>query len=184
MEGIFKEHIKVIENLSAQTDLIQKCIDLMISTIQSGGKIMLCGNGGSAADAQHIAAELSGKFYLHREPIDAEALHVNSSYITAVANDMSFDKVYSRALKAKGKAGDLLIALSTSGNSQNVIEAINQAKVLNIQTVLLTGQNGGTLKSIADLSICVPSDDTPRIQEAHILIGHILCQKVESKLFA
>lgn len=183
MKGIFEEHIKVISDLASEENKIQECIEEMISTIKAEGKIMLCGNGGSAADAQHIAAELSGKFYLDREPIDAEALHVNSSYITAVANDMGFDEVFSRALKAKGKSGDLLIALSTSGKSQNVIKAVQLAKELSIKVIALTGKDGGALKDIADITIQVPSNNTPRVQEAHILLGHILCLKVESALF-
>jgi D-sedoheptulose 7-phosphate isomerase len=184
MKSILDDHIKVIRELYAQEEEILKCIELMVSTLQSGGKIMLCGNGGSAADAQHIAAELSGRFYKQRDPIDAEALHVNSSYISAVANDMGFDKVYSRALKAKGKKGDLLIALSTSGNSENVVQAVNMAKELSIQTIAMTGKSGGRLKDSADILLAIPSEDTPRIQEAHMLIGHILCKEVEEKLFA
>ena len=144
---------------------------------------MLCGNGGSAADAQHIAAELSGRFYLDRPPLDAEALHVNSSYLTAVANDYSFDVIYSRMLEAKGKKGDALIAISTSGNSKNIIQAVKKAKELGVITIGFTGEHGGELKNLCDYCIQVPSNDTPRIQECHILFGHILCEIIEGELF-
>jgi D-sedoheptulose 7-phosphate isomerase len=155
----------------------------VVKTFVNKGKVLLCGNGGSAADAQHIAAELSGRFYFDRDPLDAEALHVNTSYLTAVANDYSFNEVYSRAVKAKGKTGDLLIAISTSGNSPNVIKALEQAKEQKMTTVAMTGKTGGKMKNNCDYLINVPSGDTPRIQEMHILIGHIICQLTEEKLF-
>jgi len=146
-------------------------------------KVLLCGNGGSAADAQHIAAEFTGRYYLDREPLLAEALHVNTSYLTAVANDYSYDKIYSRYVKAAGREGDVLIGLSTSGNSENVVGALRVANELNMKTVGLTGLSGGKMKDICHYLINVPSTDTPRIQESHILIGHILCEIVESNLF-
>lgn len=183
MQLIFKEHLETINALQSQIPLIEDCIEKIIAAVQANRKILLCGNGGSAADAQHIAAELSGKFYKHRAPINAEALHVNASYVTAVANDLGYDKIYCRAVRAKGQKGDVLIALSTSGNSKNVIEAVKKAKEMEILVIALSGNDGGALKELADISICVPSDDTPRIQEAHILIGHIICQKAEERLF-
>jgi len=146
-------------------------------------KYFFCGNGGSAADAQHIAAELSGRFYFDREPLFAEALHVNTSYLTAVANDYSYDEVFSRLVKAKGRAGDILIGISTSGNSKNVIKAIEVANEIGMISVGMTGKTGGKMKDICKYLINVPSTDTPRIQEGHIMIGHIICEIVEKVLF-
>jgi D-sedoheptulose 7-phosphate isomerase len=162
---------------------ISSVADEIVKTFTNEGKVLLCGNGGSAADAQHIAAEMSGRFYFDRDPLDAEALHVNTSYLTAVANDYSYDEVYSRAVKAKGKKGDVLIGISTSGNSLNVIKALEKAKEQKMITVAMTGSSGGKMKNSCDYLINVPSADTPRIQEAHILIGHIICQLAEEKLF-
>lgn len=155
----------------------------IIKAFQKGNKVLFCGNGGSAADAQHIAAELSGKFYFDREPLFAEALHVNTSYLTAVANDYSYDEVYSRLVKAKGEKGDILIGISTSGNSKNVVKAVEVANSKGLVTVGLTGKSGGRLKELCKYLINVPSTDTPRIQEAHITIGHIICEIVEKELF-
>lgn len=146
-------------------------------------QVLFCGNGGSAGDAQHIAAELSGRFYFDRPPLDAEALHVNSSYLTAVANDYSFDLIYQRLVEAKGKKGDVLIGISTSGNSKNVLLALQKAKDQGMLTVGLTGATGGKMNGVVDILINVPSEDTPRIQEIHILIGHIICEIVEAALF-
>lgn len=155
----------------------------IIRAFQKGNKVLLCGNGGSAADAQHIAAELSGKFYFDREPLFAEALHVNTSYLTAVANDYSYDEVYSRLVKAKGRKGDILIGISTSGNSKNVVKAVEVANNKGLVTVGFTGESGAKLKGLCKYLINVPSTDTPRIQEAHITIGHIICEIVEKELF-
>ncbi|MFW6019579.1 MAG: D-sedoheptulose-7-phosphate isomerase [Bacteroidales bacterium] len=162
---------------------IEKAARKMTEVFHQDHKILLCGNGGSAADAQHIAAELSGRFYYDREPLYAEALHVNTSYLTAVANDYSFEDVYARMVKAAGKEGDLLIGFSTSGNSENVLRALKTGNSQGMYTVAFTGETGGKLREIADLLINVPDNDTPRIQEAHGLIGHILCQWVEEMLF-
>lgn len=153
------------------------------TAFRDGKKILLCGNGGSAADAQHIAAELSGKFYLDRDPLPAEALHVNSSFITAVANDYSFEEVFARMVKAQGKQGDVLIAISTSGNSANILQAIKVANEQKMVTIGLTGEDGGKMKDLCKYLIKVPSTDTPRIQEAHILMGHIICELVEKDIF-
>jgi D-sedoheptulose 7-phosphate isomerase len=150
---------------------------------RAGGKVFFCGNGGSAADAQHLAAEFSGRFYSDRDPLPAEALHCNTSYLTAVANDYSYDVVYSRMVKGWGKPGDVLVGLSTSGNSANIIRALETAREQGMVTVGLTGQSGGKMNDCCDHILRVPSADTPRIQESHILIGHIICQLVEEQLF-
>ena len=162
---------------------IEKVTREIIKAFKSDKKLLLCGNGGSAADAQHIAAELSGKFYLDREPLFAEALHTNPSFLTAVANDYSYDEVFARAVKANGREGDILIGISTSGNSMNVIKAIEVANDKKMITVGLTGETGGKLNGLCKHLIKVPSNDTPRIQESHILIGHIICEIVEKKIF-
>lgn len=162
---------------------MEKITDAIVDCFKNNGTVLLCGNGGSAADAQHLAAEFSGRFYKDREPLNAEALHVNTSYLTAVANDYSFKEVYSRLVKAKGKKGDVLIALSTSGNSANIVEAAKTAKAKEMKVIAFTGKDGGKLKEYADFLINVPSTDTPRIQECHILVGHIICQLVEEKYF-
>jgi D-sedoheptulose 7-phosphate isomerase len=172
-----------LKNSKEFNDVIEKITERMIECFRNGNKVMFCGNGGSAAEAQHLAAELSGKFYLDRQPLPAEALHVNSSYITAVANDYSFDKIYSRYISGIGKKGDILVGLSTSGNSENIIQAFISARENGITTVAFTGESGGKLKKLSDFIVPVPSKQIPRIQEIHLLIGHIICETVESKLF-
>lgn len=162
---------------------IEEVVDKCCETYKNGGKILFCGNGGSAADAQHLAAELSGRFYFDRNPLYAEALHVNSSYVTAVANDYSYDVIFSRMVAAAGKKGDILIGFSTSGNSKNIINAFEVAKGLEMTVIAMTGRSGGKLAKIADILLDVPSTDTPRIQESHILIGHIICELIENKIF-
>lgn len=163
--------------------LIDKVVDAMVGTFKGGGKVLFCGNGGSAADAQHLAAELSARFYIDRKPLHAEALHVNTSYLTAAANDIAFEQVYSRLVEAKGKPGDVLVGLSTSGNSPNVVHAMEQAKIMGMITVGLTGEKVGAMDEYCQLLLKMPSVDTPRIQEAHILVGHIICELVEQELF-
>ena len=163
--------------------LMEKAIETITGCYRNKGAVYFCGNGGSAADAQHIAAELSGRFYYDRPPLAAEALHVNTSYITAVANDYSYDEIYARMIKGIGHQGDVLVGISTSGNSKNVIRAFEEAQSLGMTTIAFTGATGGKMKDVADMLFNVPSTDTPRIQEAHILIGHTLCQFVESNLF-
>lgn len=162
---------------------IEKSADSIIKCFINKGKILLCGNGGSAADAQHIAAEFSGRFYKDRSPLFAEALHVNTSFITAVANDYSYEEVYSRAVEAKGAKGDILIGISTSGKSLNVIKALNQANGMGMTSIFLTGNLGSDNLVKSDFTLSVDSFDTPRIQECHILIGHIICKIVEDNLF-
>lgn len=177
------ENIKLLRRDLRLIQTIETVTNLIVRTFKEGKKVLFCGNGGSASDAQHLAAEFSGKFYLDREPLFAEALHVNTSYLTAVANDYSYDEVYSRLIKAKGREGDVLVGISTSGNSKNIVNAIKEANRRKLITVGLTGRSGGKMKSICNYIIRVPSDDTPRIQEMHILVGHIICQLVEEKLF-
>ena len=162
---------------------IEVCVNMITNAFKTGNKVLFCGNGGSAADAQHLAAELSGSFYKDRKCLPAEALHVNGSYLTAVANDHGFELVYSRLVSGFGQKGDVLIAISTSGNSSNIVNAVIAAKEIGMITIGLTGESGGTLKTFCDQLINVPSADTPRIQEAHILIGHIICELVEEKYF-
>lgn len=163
---------------------IQQAADLITKSLQNGGKIHFCGNGGSAADAQHLAAELSGRFYFDRPPLNAEALHCNTSYLTSVANDYGYDEVYARMLRGTAKKGDVLVAISTSGNSRNILNAIEMAKTMGVKVIAMTGESGGAMRDVADILLNVPSTDTPRIQESHIMIGHILCELVESRIFA
>jgi D-sedoheptulose 7-phosphate isomerase len=178
--------IEVKQKMLSEKYVLQALVDMigvLIQTFRSGGKVLLCGNGGSAADAQHIAAELSGRFYLNRDPLFAEALHVNTSALTAVANDYSFEEVYARMIKAMGQEKDVLIAISTSGNSANILKAIEAAKEKKMSVIGFSGASGGKMKGICDIILNIPSTDTPRIQEAHILAGHILCEMVEKELF-
>lgn len=162
---------------------VEKVIDVITSAFKNGNRVYFCGNGGSAADAQHLAAEFSGRFYTDRKALPAEALHCNTSYLTAVANDYGYDVVYSRMIDGIGEKGDVLIGLSTSGNSGNIIKAFEVAREKGIVTIAFTGITGGQMKSVSDYLINIPSADTPRIQESHITIGHIICQLVEEKYF-
>jgi D-sedoheptulose 7-phosphate isomerase len=173
---------QVLEN-EVLIQTISSIVNVIVNAFQKGNRIYLCGNGGSAADAQHLAAEFSGRFYIDRKALPAEALHCNTSYLTAVANDYSYDVVYARLVEGICNPGDVLIGLSTSGNSVNIVKAFEQAKLKNVTTIGFTGTNGGQLKSISDHLINIPSTDTPRIQECHILVGHIICQLVEEKYF-
>jgi D-sedoheptulose 7-phosphate isomerase len=175
--------IEVKKRLLQQSELLAQVAEQLIEACKAGKKILLFGNGGSAADAQHIAAELLGKYYLHRPALPAEALTVNTSSLTAIANDYAFAQIFSRQLEALGNSGDVAVGISTSGNSANVVEGLCTAKRKGMTTIGLTGEDGGRLKAVVDYCICVPSGDTPRIQEAHILIGHILCEFVEQALF-
>lgn len=162
---------------------IQQAADIIIASLKQGGKIHFCGNGGSAADAQHLAAELSGRFYYDRPPLNAEALHCNTSYLTAVGNDYGYDQVFARLLRGTAKKGDVLVGLSTSGNSKNILVAYDVCREIGITTLSLTGATGGKMAPATDLLLNVPSTDTPRIQECHIMVGHIICELVESALF-
>ncbi|WP_346237229.1 D-sedoheptulose 7-phosphate isomerase [Niabella insulamsoli] len=174
---------QVLEN-NALLQVVEQVTDLIVSTFKNGNSVYFCGNGGSAADAQHLAAEFSGRFYKDRHALPAEALHCNTSYLTAVANDYSFDLIYARLIQGLGKPGDILIGLSTSGNSKNIVQAFETAKEKGMATVGFTGESGGNMKASSDYLINIPSADTPRIQESHMLLGHIICQLVEEKYFA
>ncbi len=186
IEKIIKDSIEIKEVLLKDSEIhetILSVVEVICNTFERGNRVMFCGNGGSAADAQHLAAELSGKFYKDRKALPAEALHCNTSYLTAVANDYDYDSVYSRLVDGVMNAGDVLIGISTSGNSANIVKAFEVANGKNITTISLTGMDGGKLNKISDYILKVPSSDTPRIQESHILLGHIICELVESKLF-
>lgn len=181
-----EQHRQTIEQILADErlqDMIAQVAETIVTCFKYGGRVYFCGNGGSAADAQHLAAEFSGKFYLERDILPSEALHCNSSYITAVSNDLSFDMIYSRLISGIGKAGDVLIGLSTSGNSTNIVKAFEVCREKAITTVAFTGADGGRMREFSRLLINIPSTDTPRIQEAHITIGHIICELVEEEIF-
>lgn len=186
IKNVVANSIKVKEQILGDEVLLSKIESLsqqIVSVFNNGGKVLFCGNGGSAADAQHLAAEFSGRFYTDRNPLPSEALHCNTSYLTAVANDYGYEYVYSRLLKGTAKKGDMIVGLSTSGNSVNIIKAFEQAKEMGVTTVAFTGEDGGKMKNISDVLINVPSNDTPRIQESHIMLGHIVCEIVEATLF-
>lgn len=182
----FEELANLIQFIQKDTtflQLIDKVSDVIVQAYKNGNKTIFCGNGGSSAEAQHLAAELSGKFKLDRKPIAAEACHVNSSFVTAVSNDYDFTKVYARYVEGYGKKGDVLIGLSTSGTSPNILEAFKMAQEMGITTVALSGKTGGTLSEISDYILKVPAVNVPRIQEVHLLIGHTICERVEQQLF-
>ena len=183
---IIKGSIDVKQQLLADESLIhqiQTVTDVITQAFQNGNAVYFAGNGGSAADAQHLAAEFSGRFYKDRKALPSDALHCNSSYLTAVANDYSYDVIYARLLEGLAKPGDVLVGISTSGNSGNIVKAFEMAKTIGVTTIGFTGQNGGKLKSLGDYLINVPSNTTPRIQESHILVGHIICELVEINIF-
>jgi D-sedoheptulose 7-phosphate isomerase len=187
IKNIIQSSIDVKTKILADDKIIQTvqdCVNLIVSAFEKGNKVLFCGNGGSASDAQHLAAEFSGRFYTDRDALPAEALHCNTSYLTAVANDYSYDVIYSRLLKGIGNHGDILVGLSTSGNSKNIVKAFEVAKEKGMTTIAFTGSTGGKLKKLSDQLINIPSDDTPRIQESHITLGHIICQLVEEIYFA
>lgn len=186
IEQSIRESLALKQALLADTALIQRVSDaaaLIERSLRNNGKIHFCGNGGSAADAQHLAAELSGRFYFDRPPLNAEALHCNASYLTAVANDYGYNQVFARLLRGTAHKGDVLVGISTSGNSANILEAYRTAQELGVDIISLTGASGGKMKDFGGILLNVPSTDTPRIQECHILLGHIVCELVESALF-
>ena len=170
-------------NDTAILSTVEKIVKEIVVCYKNDGKVLWAGNGGSAADSQHLAAELSGRFYYDRPPLFSQALHVNTSYTTAVANDYSYDVIYSRLTKAMGRKGDVLIGLSTSGNSKNVIEALKVANEIGMVTVGFTGLTGGAMKDHCKYLVNIPSKDTPRIQECHMILGHTICELVEIELF-
>lgn len=183
---IISESVSV-KNSILQNESILNTVDevasLMVAALKRGNRIYFCGNGGSAADAQHLAAEFSGRFYIDRDALPAEALHCNTSYITAVGNDYGYDLVYARLIKGIGNTGDFLVGLSTSGNSVNILKAFEVAREKGIVTVGFTGESGGKMKGLCDYLLNIPSSNTPRIQESHIMLGHIVCQLVEEQFF-
>jgi D-sedoheptulose 7-phosphate isomerase len=186
IKTILAESIEVKHQVLQNADFllsIEEVVNTIVKGYQQNKKVLFCGNGGSAADAQHLAAELSGRFFLNRKPLFAEALHVNSSYVTATANDYGYDYVYSRLVEAMGQEGDILMAFSTSGNSGNVVNALKIAKEKGLTTIGFTGEKGGKMNEFSDILFCVPSNNTPRIQEVHITIGHIICELTEQQLF-
>jgi len=186
IQRIISASIDVKSKILADAEFQQRLetvIEVITNAFQTGKKVLFCGNGGSAADAQHLAAEFSGRFYIDRKALPSEALHCNSSYLTAVANDYSYDVIYSRIVDGTCVAGDVLVGLSTSGNSKNILNAFAVAKEKGVITVGLTGATGGKMKDASDYLFNVPSTDTPRIQESHIMIGHIICELVEAKIF-
>lgn len=186
IKSIIAASISVKELLLQDSGIQQKmetAVEQIVAAFQNGKKVLFCGNGGSAADAQHLAAEFSGRFYIDRKALPAEALHCNTSYLTAVANDYSYDVIYARIVEGTGQEGDVLIGLSTSGNSGNIVKAFETARQKKMLTIGLTGETGGKMKDLSDILFNVPSRDTPRIQESHIMIGHIICELVEEKLF-
>jgi|SRR5687768_7924821 len=186
IKGIIKDSISVKENIIANDQLvgvIEAVVTEIVLAFRGGNRIYFCGNGGSAADAQHLAAEFSGRFYKDRIALPAEALHCNTSYLTAAANDYGYEHVYARLIEGIGQPGDILIGLSTSGNSVNIIEALQKAKRKGMVTIGFTGDSGGRMKEECDFLLNVPSADTPRIQESHIMVGHIICQLVETQYF-
>ena len=174
---------QAILNDSAFLNRIEAAAEMITASLRSGGKIHFCGNGGSAADAQHLAAELSGRFYFDRPPLNAEAHHCNTSYLTAVGNDYGYDLIFSRLLRGTAKAGDVIVGISTSGNSKNILNAFEVAQEMGVKIIAMTGETGGKMKDSADILLNVPSTDTPRIQESHIMIGHIICELVETEMF-
>jgi D-sedoheptulose 7-phosphate isomerase len=179
IEQRIDEAIRVQQELLKQTDLIQSIVDKIVVAFGTGNKLLICGNGGSAADAQHIAAEFVGKFLHERHSLPAMALNTNTSTITAIANDYSYDRIFARQVEAFAQSGDIFVAISTSGNSRNVVKATLVARQRGCLTIGFTGKNGGRLQEYADICLCVPSSSTPRIQESHITIWHIICELVE-----
>lgn len=187
IKDIIEESIAVKKLVLANEEMIaniDKITNATVDALKKGHRVYFCGNGGSAADAQHLAAEFSGRFYLDRDALPAEALHCNTSYLTAVANDYSFDVIYARLIKGLAHKGDVLFGLSTSGNSPNIVKAFETAREKGVITAGFTGEGGGKLKVLSDYLFAVPSKNTPRIQESHIMIGHIICQLAEERYFA
>jgi len=181
---IWDEHLQIAKTLPALASAVSRAIDLIYSSMVSGGQLLIAGNGGSAADAQHIAAELTGRFLLERQPFRALALHVNTSSLTAIGNDYGYEHVFARELSAHARPGDVLLAITTSGNSPNILRAIEAARKTKVSVIGLTGESGGKMRVACDLCLCVPSKSTARIQEMHITISHAICELLEERLSA
>jgi len=180
--AIWEEHLEVAKTLPALATAVSSAVDIICSSLAAGGQLLIAGNGGSAADAQHIAAELTGRFLRERRPLRAIALHANTSALTAVGNDYGFEQVFARELSAHARPGDVFLAISTSGKSPNILRAIEAARQHNLVVIGLTGESGGPMRAACDLCLCVPSKSTARIQEMHITIGHTICELVEERL--
>ncbi|NLO17469.1 MAG: D-sedoheptulose 7-phosphate isomerase [Arcobacter butzleri] len=178
-----QSHLQTIQTvIETMEEDIEKASKMVVDTLKNGNKILLCGNGGSAADAQHIAAELTGRYKTERKGLAGIALTTDTSALTAIGNDYGYDRIFDRQVEALAREGDLLIGISTSGNSQNVINAFKVAKELGCLTIGLSGRDGGKFNNVCELNVVVPSDNTPRIQEMHILIGHTICQIVDDEI--
>jgi D-sedoheptulose 7-phosphate isomerase len=182
IKAIWDEHLEVARTLPRLAADVSNAVDAIYSSLAAGGQLLLAGNGGSAADAQHITAELTGRFLRERKPIRAMALHVNTSALTAIGNDYGYERVFARELTAHARPGDVLLAISTSGNSANILHAIEAARECKVVVIGLTGESGGKLRTVCDLCLCVPSKSTARIQEMHITIGHAICELLEERL--
>ena len=182
--AIWNEHLEVAKALPTLASAVSSAVDLIYSSMAAGGQLLVAGNGGSAADAQHIAAELTGRFFLERRPFRALALHVNTSALTAIGNDYGYEHVFARELQAHARPGDVLLAISTSGNSANILRAIEAARDCKVSVIGLTGETGGKMRGVCDLCVCVPTKSTPRMQEMHITIGHAICELLEERLAA
>jgi len=180
--AIWNEHLEVARVLPSLAPAVSKAVDIIFSSLAAGGQLLIAGNGGSAADAQHIAAELTGRFLRERQPFRALALHVNTSALTAIGNDYGYEHVFARELSAHARPGDAFLAITTSGNSKNILRAIEAARKSKIMVIGLTGESGGQLRTACDLCLCVPSKSTARIQEMHITIGHAICELLEERL--
>jgi len=179
---MWKEHLEVAQNLHKLTSAVSDAVDMIYSSLAAGGQLLIAGNGGSAADAQHIAAELTGRFFRERQPFRALALHVNTSSLTAIGNDYGYEHVFARELSAHARPGDVFLGISTSGNSRNILRAIEAARKAKVGVIGLTGGSGGEMQKACDLCLCVPTKSTPRIQEMHITIGHAMCELLEERL--
>jgi D-sedoheptulose 7-phosphate isomerase len=180
--GIWNEHVEVAKTLPTLALAVSSAVDLIYSSMVAGGQLLVAGNGGSAADAQHIAAELTGRFLLERRPFRAHALHANTSSLTAIGNDYGYEHVFAREVNAHARPGDVLLAISTSGNSANILRAIEAARQCKLIVIGLTGETGGRMRATCDLCLCVPTRSTPRMQEMHITIGHTICELLEERL--
>ncbi len=182
IKTIWDEHLQVLKALPALAPEVSTAVDMICASLGGGGQLLIAGNGGSAADAQHIAAELTGRFFRERQPFRAMALHANTSALTAIGNDYGYEHVFARELSAHARPGDVLLAITTSGNSPNILRAIEAARKRKVVVIGLTGESGGKMRADCDLCLCVPSKSTPRIQEMHITIGHAICELVEERL--
>ncbi|HKW34953.1 MAG TPA: D-sedoheptulose 7-phosphate isomerase [Candidatus Acidoferrum sp.] len=182
IQSIWNEHLEVAKALHELSSHVSEAVDMISKSLVAGGQLLIAGNGGSAADAQHIAAELTGRFFRDRKPLRALALHGNTSALTAIGNDYGYEYVFAREFSAHARPGDVLLALSTSGNSPNILRTIEVARTNNVLVIGLTGASGGKLRDACDLCLCVPSKSTPRIQEMHITIGHAICELLEERL--